>query len=197
MKKLLALALVAVIATGAMAQDNMMGMFFSPDTFNDSTTNLAGVGMAYQGYIVLVNPTVTLVAAYEVAVAFEGAAPYVLGAYGVGGTTVEPAGDYGWTNFGSAMNQMVGFITPVPVVGDAVVLGIMDILPTSMVATNIVFGPVAIPSIPGVPAIADGTNPDILVGCDTYSFPAVATINGAGVVAVEPHSLSGVKALFN
>lgn len=191
MKKLLALALVAVIATGAMAQDdpNMLGMFFSPIDFNDDTTNMpAAPSTPFNAYVVLLNSTVETIGAYEVGITIEGSMdPFVLSL----------TGPNGFTNFGDNLNHLAGFTSPV-VAGDAVVLSTMMMMVLTPDTYTVAFGASEPSSIEGDhPAIANGANPDELIACDTYSYPLVATINGDGVVATEAHSLSSVKALFN
>ena len=191
MKKLLALALVAVIATGALAQDdpNMMGMFFDAAAFNDDSTNMpAAPSTPFNAYVVLLNSTVETIGAYEVGITVEGSLdPFVLSL----------TGPNGFTNFGANLNHLAGYQTPV-VAGDAVVLSTMLMMVLTPETYTVAFGASDPSSVDGDhPAVANGDNPDELIACDTYSFPFVATINGDGVVATEAHSLSSVKALFN
>jgi hypothetical protein len=196
MKKLLALALVALMAGGALAQwegDNMMGMFFSDAEFSDATTNIVTSPAPFNAYIVSLNPEMMSVSGYEVGISISDPTVFVLSA----------TGENGWTNFGDNTNHLAGFGTPVPVVDGAVVLCTMNMLYTGSATVDIVFGAATPPSMPehDGPVLADGANPDILVPC-VYTSHAdmagkVATLNGEGVIAVENHSLSGVKALFN
>ncbi len=196
MKKLLALALVALMAGGALAQwdgDNMMGMFFDGEVFTDATTNLDTPGAPFNSFIVALNPEMQSVSGYEVGISISDASVFVLSA----------VGPNGWTNFGDNTNHLAGFGTPVPVVDNAVVLCVLQMLYSGTDRVEIVYGAATPPSIPGHdgPVLADGANPDILVACEYTSHEdmggLVATLNGEGVIAVENHSLSGVKALFN
>ncbi|MEZ4386501.1 MAG: hypothetical protein R3D98_02775 [Candidatus Krumholzibacteriia bacterium] len=201
MKKLLVLALVALMAAGALAQtseDNMIGMFFTNDlgVINESiadggmnpNTNFVNAFAPFNAYIVLVNPTVASVAAYETSVTFDGGAPFLLAV----------TGPNGWTNFGTPSNHLAGFQTPLPC-ADGAVLCTIQMLYTGVPTVFINLG-AATPSSfnPPTPGIADGANPDNLIACPLTSDGGyVATINGDGVVATEAHSLSDVKALFD
>ena len=192
MKKLLALTFVVMVAGGALAQDdNMMGMFFA-EPFVSENTNFVNTFSPFDAYVVLLNPTVESVGGYEVGIGMGAAPPFVLGV----------TGPNGWTNFGGNMNHLVGYTEPLPQIEGGTVLATMNMLYTGTDVIAVHYGPSDPPSIPGVPVIADGTNPDILIACNLVGdsegdFPdVVATINGGGVVATENHTLSGVKALF-
>jgi len=196
MKKLLVLALVALMAGGAMAQwegDNMMGLFFSGEEFTDDTTNLDAPGAPFNSYIVTLNPEMMSVSGYEVGISISDPSVFVLSA----------VGPNGWTNFGDNTNHLAGFGTPVPVVDNAAVLCVLQLLYSGTDTVNITFGAATPPSIPDHdgPVLADGANPDILMPCFATSDESmgglVATLNGEGVIAVQNHSLTGVKALFN
>jgi hypothetical protein len=191
MKKLLALTLVVMVAGGALAQtseDNMMGMFFA-QPFVDENTNFDPDGSApFDAFTVLLNPTVETVGGYEVGVAVSDPSFFVLSL----------DGPNGWTNFGGNLNHLVGYQTPLPVVDGGTVLCTFQVLYSGSDVVTIAFGPAVPPSIPGVPVIANGANPDELIACNLTSDGGyVATLNGDGVVATEAHSLSGVKALFD
>jgi len=193
MKKLLVLGLVAVMATGALAQsseENMMGMFFSNTEFTDEYTNHVNTFVAFNGYVVLLNPMVEFVGGYELGISFSDPAPFVLGV----------TGPNGWTNFGSLTNHICGYQIPLPVENpDGVVLVTMNMLHTAVDPVAISFGPSNPSSFGGEgPGIADGVNTDLLYLCPlTTPDGVVATVNGDGVVATESQSLSSVKALFN
>jgi hypothetical protein len=188
MKKLLALALVVMVAGGALAQtteDNMMGMFFA-EPFVSETTNHVNTFAPFPGYVVLLNPTVESVGGYEVGISMP-ATVFVLGV----------TGPNGWTNFGSATNHLAGYQVPLPVAEGGTVLSTLNMLYTGTDIIYIGFGEATPPSIPGVPVIANGANPDDLIACNLTSDGGfVATINGPGVIATEDYSLTGVKALF-
>ena len=192
MKKLLALALVVMVAGSAVAQDdNMMGMFFSDTVFTDETTNHTNLFAPFNGYIVLLNATVETVGGYEVGIGIP-ATVFLLGV----------TGENGWTNFGGNTNHLCGYQVPLPAMPEGTVLATINMLYTGTDIIGIEFGPAEPATIPGVPVIADGANPDDVYACQLTAdangeFPnLVATINGGGIVATENHTLSDVKALF-
>jgi hypothetical protein len=199
MKKLLVLTFVVMVAGGALAQghsDNMMGMFFDASIpFDSDNTNFVNTFAPFNAYIVLLAPSVASVGGYECGIGMGAAPPFVLGV----------TGPNGWTNFGGNMNHLVGYTEPLPRMDGGTVLATMNMLYTGTDVIAVHYGPSDPASIPDVPVIADGSNPDILIGCtltcdtnpETNPFPdVVATINGGGVVATENHTLSDVKALF-
>jgi hypothetical protein len=195
MKKLLALALVALMAGGASAQmydgANMFGMFFSNTDFSEASTNHVNAFAPFNGYIVLLNSEVASIGGYEVGITISDPGVFVLLA----------SGPNGWTNFGSATNHLCGYMTALPCSGDAdnyAVLGQMQMLYTGVNSVTISYGPASPSSFNNEgPGIAEGSNPDNLVLCHpTTPDGIVATINGNGVVATENHTLTSVKALF-
>jgi len=204
MNKLLALLLVALMAGSVVAQDNAnsLGLFFSddvasiiaaddPDNPDDEAfsefTNFENTFSPFNAYLILLYPTVDSIAAYECGLAFDGGAPFVLGV----------TGPNGWTNFGSNTNHLCGYQTPLPVVDGGAVLCTLNMLYTGTDAVFINIIPADPPSIPGVPAIADGADPTNLVPLQLVNDEGyVATIGGDGTVATEAASWSQVKGLF-
>jgi len=189
MKKLLALALVALMAGAAFAQPGI-GVFFSATDFVDANTNMDTAGAPFNAYVVIIDSPVSSIGAYEVGITISDPAVFVLSV----------TGPNGWTNFGSNTNHLCGFTTPVPVTEGAAVMATMNMLQSVATEATISMGPATPASIPDVPAIADGADPDVLIACvldSGDSAPVVATLNGDGIVAAEAHSLSSVKALFN
>jgi hypothetical protein len=197
MKKLLVLGLVAVMATGALAQsgdDNMMGIFFSDTEFVDETTNFPNTFAPFNAYVVLLNGTVNSIAAYEVGMMVSDPSVFVLAV----------SGPNGWTNFGNNLNHLAGYMTPVPVAENGTILATLNMLYTGVATVEMSMGPATPSSFDDLgPGYANGENVDDLVLC-SLTVPTngdvwgvVATINGDGVVANEAHSLSSVKALFN
>ncbi len=188
MKKLLALALVVMVAGGALAQtseDNMMGMFFA-EPFVSENTNFVNAFAPFNAFIVLLNPAIESIGGYEVGIDIP-ATVFVLGVIG----------ENGWTNFGDNLNHLCGYQTPLPVAPGGTVLSTLNMLYTGTDIIYVAYGEATPPSIPGVPVIANGANPDELIACNLTSDGGfVATINGPGVVATEDHSLTSVKALF-
>ena len=194
MKKLLTITLVSLMACGAFAQDfsgsNMTGMFFSNTDFTNENTNHANMFAPFNGYIVLLNSTVSSVGGYEVGITLSDATVFVLAA----------SGPNGWTNFGSNTNHLCGYMTALPCDANGnAVLGQLQMLYTGAGTVEISFGPASPSSFNNEgPGIAEGTNPDNLILCPPATPDGiVATINGEGVVATEQHTLTGVKALFN
>lgn len=192
MKKLLALALVAMMAGAALAQpasseDNMMGMFFSDVEFTDGATNHVNAFAPFFGYVVLLNPTVPSIGGYELGIALDPSV-FVLGV----------SGPNGWTNFGNNTNHLAGYTSPVPASDAGTVMASLNMLYTGTATIFIGFGPSEPSSLGDWPAIANGENPDELIACPLTSDGGyVATINGDGVVATESMSFTGVKALFD
>jgi hypothetical protein len=206
MNKLLALMLVALMAGGVFAQDNdnTVGLFFSDDiaaivaaddpsnpddeAFHPAT-NFDNDFAAFNGYLVLLYPTVESVAAYELGLSFAPEEPFILNV----------SGPNGWTNFGNSTNHLCGYQTPLPAGPDGgMVLSTLNMLYTGTASVEISITPSDPESIPGVPAIADGNDPTILLPMQLVNnnFGYQATINGEGTVATESHSWSNVKSLF-
>jgi len=191
MKKLLALALVALMAGSALAQAPEIGMFFSDTEFTQETANIASPAGPFNGYVVLLGSDLSILGGYEVGIAEDS-----------GGTlfALSVTGPNGWTNFGSNFNHLVGFQTPLPVVPEGVVLSTVQMLYSGTDVVTFTMGasnPNSIDDHDG-PVIADGSDPNNLVACwTTGGAPTapVASVNGQ-VVAVEAETLTGVKALF-
>ena len=202
MKKLLVLALLALMVSGAFAQGdtNSMGVFFTNDieaiVAADDAANPEGEAVSpytnapigqFVAYIVLLYPSVESVGGYEIGLTFSAPSIFV--------SAVE--GPNGWLNVGGTpTNHAVGYGIPLPVNGDGVVL---CTLTGGAYAPGTLTGHDSTPSsIPGgLPVIADGTNPDILIQCDlTGADGVLATFAGEGVVPAAEMSFSNVKALF-
>ena len=200
MKKLLALALVAVMAGGAMAQgagtfNGGMGVFFSDTEFTDANTNLdPGIGVQFQAYLVVIDCGLNTVGGYECGLELQGGSPFILGV----------SGPNGWQNFGTNTDHQVGYTTPLPVDGNRnAVLMTFEMLYTAMDPVDIVLKGSVLQTLPGWdgPVLSDGSLPDDLYQCfitgNGNGEPTVAaTLYGAGVTATESRSLSSVKSLF-
>ena len=194
MKKLLALALVVMVAGSAIAEDNEFGMFFSPDVFGQEQTNInTPIFTPFFGYVVMLYPSVVSVGGYEVGIIVP---PTVL--------ALSASGPNGWTNFGDNFNHLVGYGAPVPAAPEGTVLCTLQLMLNADAVVGIEYHASNPGSVPGHdgPAITDGEDPTIILPCPLTvdangEFPfTVATINGPGVVATEDHTLSSVKALF-
>lgn len=176
MKIMMILASALLIAGGAAAQsgaDNMMTMFFDPSNFVDEATNIDPGGGQFTAYVVLLNPTVETVGGYEVGITLSDPALLVLNV----------TGPNGWTNFGSNnLNHIAGYMVPVPASPDGVVLAMMTMVHYGTGLVEIYYGPSTPSSIPDVPVIADGANPEILLPCSLPTANGlVATLNGPGI----------------
>ena len=179
MKTLLTLTLAVLMAGAALAQgEDAMGVFFDDASFVNETTNAdVSVGLLASGYVVLLNPSVESVGAYEVGMTLSDPSAVFV-------TSV--TGPNGWTNFGSFVNHIAGFASPVPVVGGAAVLSEMTFLVVNPVTVEISFGAAEPSSFDGQgPGIADGADPENLVLCQYTTCPdlegLVGTLNGPGV----------------
>jgi hypothetical protein len=159
MKKLLALGLVALMATVALADpttDDMIGMFFSNVDFSDASTNVNPAAAPFNAYIVILDASVPSVAAYEVGLMLSDPTVFILGV----------VGPNGWTNLGSPTNHIVGYATPVPCADGQAVLATMTMLYTGVATVEISMGPATPSSFGGMgPGIANGDNVNHLVEC--------------------------------
>ncbi len=191
MRTLLTIVLLALLAGGAAALEdhelNMMGVFFSPTDFVDETTNFDTMGAPFSAYLVILNPTVDSIGGYECSITMD---PSVF--------VLSVAGENGWTNFGDNTNHLCGYQVPLPVEVDSAVLATFTLLQPAPIYVEIFLGPSDPASIPDVPVIANGENPDDLIACNcTTADCMVATLNGNGVIATEIATWTSVKALFD
>jgi len=186
MKTLLMTLVIVVLAGAAMAQDSM-GISASPDTHMNFVNITSGV--PFEFYLVLLDPSSGLIGGYECGVGFLGGnAPIVLGV----------TGPNGWTNFGSNLNHLVGFTSPLPAT-DVTVLATFSclVVDPAPYETLVTMGASDPSSFGGEgPGYSDGDNPDLLILCDVPADGIVGTIS-TEVVATEALSLTSVKALFN
>lgn len=203
MKKLLvALALMGVLAGGAMAQTwedwglgGTMGMFFSSTDFTDANTNIdPALNTPFDAYVVILGCQYAGLGGYEVGITV----PAEILALNATGTN-------GWTNFGgSNFNHLVGFMTPLPIVNGNAILSTLSLMCLSPAAHDVTFGPANPSSFADIGGgIAEGGNPDNLDVCtltaggDESFIGVVATINGGGIVVpTENDTWTGVKDLF-
>ena len=188
MKRLLIIALALVIAGGAMAQDTF-GLWQMVDGEYRNYIPAEECIAPFDLHITIHNPTSFSIGGYEVGIALPVADLLVLGL----------GGPNGWTNFGDALNHLVGFQTPLIVQEEIGVLCTLNMLGLSMPAEgmHIVFGASDPSSFDhDGPGYADGINPDILVPCGYVNGSPDVFLYG-GVVGTEAHSLSAVKALFD
>jgi hypothetical protein len=204
MKKLLvALALMGVLAGGAVAQTwedwgigGTMGMFFSDTDFTDANTNVdPALNTPFNGYVVILGCAYSSILGYEVGITVPATV-----------LALSANGPNGWTNFGgSNFNHLCGFMTPLVMDGNGnAVLSTMQLMSLSPLVQEIGFGPAAPSSFADIAGgIAEGANPDNLDVCsltagdDETFIGVVATINGDGIVVpTENDTWTGVKDLF-
>lgn len=187
MRTALCLCLAAALVGPAVAYDgNTMGMFFSDSDFNDEARNFNTSSAPFSGYVVLLEPTVSTVGGYEVGIDISESMVFVLGA----------DGPNGWTNFGGNLNHLVGYVTPLPVYGDGTVLCTVQLLYTMNQYVQIHFHASDPASMPGVPVIADGGDPTVLIGCNVIGPDGhVASLNRPAPTTDEA-KWSSVKSLF-
>ena len=189
MRKALCLCLALVLAGPAIAyDDNTMGMFFSDSDFSEEARNHDTGSAAFNGYVVLLDPSVNTVGGYEVGIEISESMVFVLGV----------TGPNGWTNFGGNLNHLVGYVTPLPVYSDGTVLCTLQMLYTQEQYVQIHFGPADPPSLPdGVPVIADGADATNLIACHVLGRDGqVASLNRPAPVT-DDAKWSSVKSLFD
>jgi hypothetical protein len=188
MKKLLALALVAIMACGAMAQEmDEFGLWTMVDG-EYVTGHSFPLFTPSQLFVTLHNTSVATVGGYEVSFGLPAD-------ISVTGVDFPNSG----LNFGDADNHLVGYGVPLPAEDLLVLATVNFLLLADLDETPVEMAGANPPSIPGWdgPVIADGANPDILIECGYITGSAhVFTFQGTGPVAVEASTLSGVKALF-
>jgi len=186
MKTLLATLLIALLAGGAFAVDQM-GISASNAVLDDFV--FVSPGTPFDFYVVLVNPSSATIGGYECSLSFEGGSPFVL----------QVSGPNGWTNFGSNLNHLCGYTTPLPAAPLTVLSTINALVTAAPFEAMVIMGPANPSSFGGAgPGYSDGANPDLLILCD-YTIPGAGGFVGTistEVVAVEARTLSSVKALF-
>ena len=167
---------LALVGPAFAYDDNTMGMFFSDSDFSDETRNLDTSTAPFNGYVVLLAPTVSTVGGYEVGISLSESGVFVLGA----------SGPNGWTNYGENLNHLVGYGTPLPVYSSGAILGTVQMMYTADQLVRIHFGASDPASMPDVPVIADGSDPNVLIGCNVLGSDGnVASLNAPPPVAEE------------
>jgi hypothetical protein len=181
------LALIALASTAIGQPDNTLGLYFNEAEFGDEVSHIVTPDVPFTGAIVLLAPTQETIGGYEVGITIPEPAVFVAGS----------GGPNGWINVGgSNLNHIVGFQTPVPVDGNGTVLGEITLLYTADSPVPIYFGPADPPSLPDVPAVADGADPTLLFPCNLFAEDGlVAELNPS--VAVQARSLTRIRALFD
>ncbi|MFO7609674.1 MAG: hypothetical protein R6X35_10840 [Candidatus Krumholzibacteriia bacterium] len=188
MKRLICCAavlfMIVAVATAAVAQTDVLGLYFSDTEFTADTAHAQNSpGFMLACYIVLTNPTGTTVHGYEVGITSTAADFTVL---------YLPIFD---TNEGTDTNQIVTFGTPMPVQAGGTVLSPIFIGTDSTEIETIAFGAADPSRVTGdVPGVDYGSGP--LVACNLpFGVPEVAWLNGA-VVPAERTAWGSIKSLF-
>lgn len=184
--KAIAVIVIFTLATGgAWAQDNALGLYFNESEYTlDTAHRLVAPGFAMPGYIVLTNPTLTMVTGYEVGIACT--APDF--AIPMTNLTFD-------TNLGTNTNQIVTFMTPKPAAPSGTVLATVFLTTDSTDYEEIAFGPSDPSSLPGsMPVIYDGAG-GFVPASAPFEASAVAWLNGTPV-PVQRVSWEKVRALF-
>jgi len=193
MKKLLALALVALMAGGAMAQvDEWFDEFglWVMDGEGAYVNSLVGQApyAPFAMFLTVHNTTSASIGGYECFVGLP-----------AGQTLILSADFNGGTNFGDNTNHLVGFPAPIPGGEMAILTGMQVMLTAPGLVLPVELGPSVPSSVDGYgPAYADGSDPNILVPCWYITgMPWVFMFGEEGPVGTENMSFSQVKALFN
>ncbi len=173
------------VAGAALADDNVMGFYFSDTEFNYETAATTIVpGYARIGYVVLTNAMGSEVAGYEVSIACTAADFQVY------------VTSMGWgENTGTNTNQIVHFLTPVPVSPTGTVLSNAIFYTESTSYEEITFGPSDPSSLPDGFPVVDFGGGDLQPCSYSFGTPVVARLNDQSVGATS-QSWSDVKALF-
>jgi hypothetical protein len=179
-------AITLAAGTVALADDNALGFYFSNSEFTLETAGITIIpGYARMGYIVLTSATGSVVSGYEVSIAAT-APDFSILMTGLG-----------WgQNSGTNANQIVHFLTPVPVAAAGTVLTFVIFGTDSTDAEEISFGPASPSSLPGGTPVVDFDGGNLQACSYPFGTPVVAWLNGEPV-ANESTSWSSVKALFN
>jgi len=183
MKALLTLIATLSLVLPALAVDSM-GISAATDFVDDFF--LVEAGTAFDIYIVLIDPTSTLIGGYECSLEFTGMTPFLLSV----------TGPNGWTNFGGPTNHLVGYQEPLPASPVTVLCTISALVNEAPFESTVIMGPADPSSFEGQgPGYSDGEDPNILVLCSVPQDGVVGVITTESV-AIEASTLSQVRALF-
>ena len=182
----LALAVVT-LADGVARAENTMGLFFDDRDFAEETSRVDTTpGVPFDAYVVLLDAGPSLIGAYELGISMTSSTV----------TTLSVTGPNGWTNFGASDNHIAGYVTPVPASSGGTVLASLRLMQMDSGEVDIMFGPSSPSSLGAAPAIADGSDPEILLACELFGGgPVVAGLNVPPPERREV-PLSHVKSLF-
>ncbi len=189
MKYLMIVALILVTAGVALADDTF-GLWRQVEGEFVNHLDIREVTTPFTLYITLHDPTVFSVGGYEVGITV----PDLI-------LILAASGPNGWTNYGDAFNQIVGYMTPLSTYGEpVVVLGQIDCLGLDVLPgpASVVYGAASPASIPGHdgPVIANGVNPDQLIACG-YVTGSPGVFWFSDPLATRTETWTDVKALFD
>jgi hypothetical protein len=202
MKKLLVLLACAMLVSSlgfaqADPDDNSFGFFFDTEaTLTELHTPAPFTPIT--GYLVVSNPTSASISGWECFMDIAGAPIAMSWAVAGGGLNVFGNGNDG--NFNVGVGLAPNSLLPV---GGVCVLATFTCYvgsPTDVITFTVLPFPGSV-TFSNAPGYVDGSNVGLVIPCGVstgYPYGAYcAVINGTGVVADEPMSWSGVKALFN
>ncbi len=187
-RAIIVIAILALTATAASAsaQDDALGLYFSDSEFTlDTAHTVTTPGFTTAAYIVLTNPTGTMVTGYEVDItstAADFAIPLTNLAFDA-------------TNLGTNTNQIVTFFGPKPTSPAGTVLTTVFIATDSVAYEEIAFGPADPSSLPDDAPVVDYGAGGLVACSAPFAAPAVAWLNGTPVPARQM-SWGSVRALF-
>jgi len=197
MKRTLLCCLLSMVLSGVvMGQSAVIGMSPDLEPWNVWNTNIDPGGEPFDVYLVVMADGLYSVGGYELELQFSSPSVFLL--------SVD--GPNGWTNFGSNMNHLCGYTTPLPLGADGeAVLSTLTLLYTSPEDATISVGPSNPSSVDDAgPAVVNGIDLDQVIACEvTYAYGGygpVLTLNGEGIYspfAVESRSWSDVKRIFD
>jgi len=203
MKKLVVLLLVSLMASSAFAvadpDPNMMGFYF--DMGADQNCLEVGVNIPFFCYVIVTNPTIAAIDAYEfhftneVPVGLDGLWFQLANNIANGAAS---GVDVGVSNKLGG-DVIVGLATPIPCTSATIVHSWQYMLLTAMSVPMYLTGS-SVPSLPGgLPVIQEAGGDLMLVGTSTGGDPAVpvAGVNlGTCPVAVENETWGSLKSLY-
>jgi hypothetical protein len=187
MKHLISAALVAgLLQTGAvLAQDDVLGLYFSNTVFSEATANAHVVPtFNLAAYIVLTKPTGAVISGYEVRITSTAA-----------GFAIPLTNLFFDINAGSNVNQIVTYSIPKPALPDGTVLAAVIIGTDDLDPETISFGASSPSRLPGDRPVIDYGAGGLVACSQPFGTPVVAWLNGQPV-ANEYSTWGAVKATF-
>jgi len=172
---------VAWLVAGPVAaqEPDRMGIFFAAP-FVSANTNLdTPQAVVFSAYLVVLDPTLPALCSYEVGISVSSSSVFLLSC----------SGPNGWVNYGTNLNHIAGYQTPLLTSPCNTVLATCQLISVTTAPVNLVMDAASPASIPGHPVLWGGDECTVTVPCSlTSGLPTpgvVATLNGSGVT-VEP-----------